>query len=124
MRNLKDMWPRVRHGEKVVGYYEPLEGLEGGDLIGWRFGVLGSGRNQVLVVATIDGYGGKDPICWKAYSLPELECEPVRFDDLYDADSYRIKINTFSDVREFGDEVPEDEARRIFPYLADLRYGR
>lgn len=120
----RNMWPDIRAGEQVISYFSTVKALKGGDLIPARFGVFASGRNQVLVVAVIDGYGKDDPVCWKAYSLPELECAPVAFEDFEDPQSYRIKINTFSDVRNVGDEMPEEDARRIFPFLEELRYGR
>lgn len=123
MRN-HNMWPEVREGENVVGFWTPYNELKGGDLIGLRFGVYASGRNQVLVVACIDGYGGDIPLVWKAYSLPELECQPVSFEDLTDPNSYRVVVNTFSDVRNTGDMVPEDDARALFPQLDELPYGR
>ena len=118
-------WPEVHSTERVVSFITPVEDLQGGDLIGLRMSAYGDGSNQLLFVAFIDGYGLKEPVCWKLYVGPELQACPIDYSgNFYDPINYRIKVNTFSTVRGYGVKVPEDQARRLFPQLEDLPYDR
>lgn len=79
--------------------------------------------NQRLFVIFIDGYGTKTPVCWKVYTKPEIE--PIIIDserDFYSPSNFRVRINTFSSVRDIGVKLSRQEAVELFPWLKELPY--
>ena len=123
MYNRTNEWSgKMREGERLVSRYSPK--FYGGDILIHRQSAYGCGSCQMLFVAFVDGYGGNEPVCWTCYVKPELECVPFMFDDTGEGpDSYRVKFNTWQDVRDHGDSVYEDDACAIFPELKDFRYA-
>ena len=124
MANFTGKWSgEMREGERLVGNNTPLEELHSGDLMIIRHSAYGCGDCQMLFVAYIDGYGGDVPVCWTCYVKPELEAQVIDYDRPFDdPTNYKVKFNTWADVRNFGDSVYGSDARNFFPQLDKLLY--
>lgn len=113
----------IRPHERLVSRLISQEDLRGGDIMAMRKAAYGCGYCQMLFVAYVDGFGGTEPKTFKVYAIPEFMVIPIDWDgDLKSARNMRVESKDFTDCRNNGNLVPEDEAKLLFPQLAYLPY--
>jgi len=113
----------IRKNERLVSRLIDSKDLRGGDIMAMRKAAYGCGYCQMLFVAYVDGFGGSEPKTFKVYAMPEMLVIPIDWDgDLKSASNMQVQYKDFTDCRNNGDLVPEDEAKLLFPQLAYLPY--